>query len=341
MIWLAVGMAVAGLLLSAFFSGSETGFYRATRLRLVLDALAGDRVARGLLWLTNHPSIFVATILLGNNLANYLVSLAAVMGTHALLGGPSHLVALLVPLALAPALFVGGELLPKNLFLQAPNRLLRRSGPLILLFVVLFSPLSALLWGLSKVVGWLLGESPQQVRLTFARRELRRVLEEGHEAGILRPAQRALAQGIFTVAELPLARFTAPLAKWPSAADDATKEDILALAQQRRSPVVLIASPPAAAEPRGYVRVIDLGLSSSPGVAPVRPLLEIPATTPYVDALIQVQTAQESLARVVDAGGKTIGIVTADRLRELLFRGGQEAATTAGGETTYDSLAPE
>ena len=66
MIWIAVPvLAIVGLFLSAFFSGSEIAFYRATRLRLVLDALAGDRISRGLVWLTNHPSIFVATTLVG------------------------------------------------------------------------------------------------------------------------------------------------------------------------------------------------------------------------------------------------------------------------------------
>ena len=84
MIWIALGMAALGLFLSAFFSGSETGFYRVTRMRLVLDAMGGDRTARGLLWLTNHPSMFIATALVGNNLANYLTSLAIVLGTQAL-----------------------------------------------------------------------------------------------------------------------------------------------------------------------------------------------------------------------------------------------------------------
>ena len=63
---------LTGLLLSAFFSGAETGFYRVTRVRLLLDGLAGDPIARGLLWLTNNPALFVATALVGNNLANYL-----------------------------------------------------------------------------------------------------------------------------------------------------------------------------------------------------------------------------------------------------------------------------
>ena len=76
-----------GVALSAFFSGSETGFYRVTRVRLLLDWLAGDRLARGLLWTTNHPSVFVATALVGNNLANYIASLAVVMGTQRIYAG--------------------------------------------------------------------------------------------------------------------------------------------------------------------------------------------------------------------------------------------------------------
>ena len=52
--------------------------------------------------------------------------------------------------------------------------------------------------------------SPEPVRSILARRELRRVLEEGHEAGILHPAQRSLAQGIFAVAGRPVEQFLVP-----------------------------------------------------------------------------------------------------------------------------------
>src|SRR4030042_4230699 len=124
-IWVALVLAGVGIFLSAFFSGSETGFYRATRVRLVLDALGGDPISRGLVWLTGHPSLFVATVLVGNNLANYLTTLAIVMSTQALTFQQGHtaeyLTELIAPLALAPVLFVYGELLPKSLFLQAPN----------------------------------------------------------------------------------------------------------------------------------------------------------------------------------------------------------------------------
>ncbi len=321
MIWYALGLTAVGLFLSAFFSGSETGFYRATRLRLVLDALAGDRVAMGLHWLANHPSLFVATTLVGNNLANYVTSLAIVLGAAALVPLDGHAAELLVPLVLAPLLFVYGELLPKNLFLQSPNRLLRRVGPLLLLFVVLFFPVSVLLWGLNRLLSRFGSESPEEVRLTLARRELRRAMEEGHEVGILRPAQRELAQGIFATAQLPVARFTSPIEQLPRAHTDMSKEEVLRLAGRHRIAVVPVETAGSRGELIGYVRVIELALSNSDEVDPLHQLLEIPHHMPHVAALTRMQSSMQSLARVVNGQGEMVGIVTADQLREPLLRG--------------------
>ena len=64
-------LVLVGMLLSAYFSGTETGFYRASRVRLLLDGLDGDLISRLLLMLTNNPTMFVATTLIGNNLANW------------------------------------------------------------------------------------------------------------------------------------------------------------------------------------------------------------------------------------------------------------------------------
>ncbi len=69
---------LVGLSFSSFFSGSETGIYRVSRVRLLLDALDRSWTSRGMLWLLNHPSIYVATALIGNNIANFMVSLGIV-----------------------------------------------------------------------------------------------------------------------------------------------------------------------------------------------------------------------------------------------------------------------
>ncbi|MDE0818943.1 MAG: DUF21 domain-containing protein, partial [Pirellulaceae bacterium] len=82
MTWEPVALLCIGILSSAFFSGIETGFYRVTRVRLVLDGRDGDWISRSLLWFTNNPSIFVATTLVGNNIANYLTSFAIVLASQ-------------------------------------------------------------------------------------------------------------------------------------------------------------------------------------------------------------------------------------------------------------------
>ena len=329
MIGTALILAALGIFLSAFFSGAETGFYRATRTRLVLDALGGDPIARGLVWFTNNPSFFVASTLVGNNLASYLTSLAIVMGTQALVVSEGHAAELIAPMLLAPLLFVYEELLPKKMFMEAPNRLLRRSGPLLFVFFVLFLPISVLLWGLSKILAQFVGESPEQVRLTLARRELGRVLAEGHEAGILHPAQQAIARGIFAVADQPVSRLATPLRDVPRARADMSRKDILRLARRYRIAAVPVESSPvestnADRQLIGYVRVVDLSLDESEGLAMVRPLLEIGDSDTHVAALMRMHSNGESLARVIDTDGRTIGILTAPDLRAPFFPGGKQ-----------------
>jgi CBS domain containing-hemolysin-like protein len=321
MIWFALGLGSIGLFLSAFFSGSETGFYRVTRIRLVLDALRGDWIARGLLWLANRPSFFIANTLIGNNAANYLTSLAIVLAAQALFSADDHVAEMIAPLAFAPILFVYGELLPKNLFLHAPNRLLRRGGPLFLVFVPLFFPVSVLLLGINRALSALVAESPETVRLKIARRELRRLLAEGHELGILRPAQRELAQGIFSVAKDPVSKYVIPQEQFPCAAENAAKEDVRRLARQYRMPTVLITDPEHPGRVVGYVRVIELDLDSSRDLIPMRPLLRISQAHNHLDALMRLHSQNESLAEVTDEEGRAMGILTAPRLRNPLFRG--------------------
>jgi putative hemolysin len=326
MIWIAMGMAALGLFLSAFFSGSETGFYRVTRIRLVLDAMGGDRTARGLLWLTNHPSMFIATALVGNNLANYLTSLAIVIGAQSLFTGHLLIVELLAPLLFAPVLFVYGELLPKNLFLRAPNRLLRMGGPLLLFFAVLFLPVSGLLWCLNRLVSSFVRQSPDHVRLTLAKRELQNALDEGHEAGVLHPAQAQLARGIFAVAAQPVVQCAASPGDVPRARGNMTKNEVQRVARRFRIaevPIEGTADSDTAEEKQlvGYVRVIDLSLDPSEGLGPIRPFLEVSSSDTHLGALEKMQASGESLAKVVDTDGKTIGILTAGSLREHIVRG--------------------
>jgi CBS domain containing-hemolysin-like protein len=315
----ALALAILGLALSALFSGAETGFYRATRLRLVLDALTGGPVARGLLWMANHPTLFVATVLVGTNLANSLVSLAVVTLTATIFGHSGHMAEVVTSLVAAPVLFVYGELLPKKFFLEAPNRLLHRAGPLVLACAVLFFPVSVVVWGFDRLLRRLVRRSPEEVRTTLARRELRSILEEGQEAGILHPVQRTLAQGVFAIAHEPVSRFVTPLARLPRARSTMSRDAVLGLAGRYRISAVPVEGSDPSRPLIGYVRVIDLALGTSAAWGPLLPLPQIPGNTTHMAALMRMQSGKEDLAAVIDDEGRTIGVVSIENLREPLL----------------------
>lgn len=228
-----------GLLLSAFFSGSETGLYRVSRVRLVLDALGGSTAAKGMVWLLNHPAIFVATTLVGNNLANYLTSLAVVMGVARIYGASSS-AELLGTVMMTPVVFVLGELFPKYLFYHAPYRLISATRPLLLSATLIFAPVSILIGLLGRALQQITGETPFRLRLVMARGELDQVLKHGHEAGILAAGQRELAQRLFEAGNQPAISFGVPANRF--AVVDAPVDVDRARQQARRCnhPIVLV-----------------------------------------------------------------------------------------------------
>jgi len=313
-------LLLLGIFLSAFFSGCETGFYRASRVRFVIAGLDGDLISQYLIKLFNNPTLFVATTLIGNNVANYLTSLAIVLLAQQTTG--SNAAEMLAPILLSPLLFVYGELLPKNLFYRAPNFLLRFSAPLILLFTVLFSPIAALLWGMGRMLEGLLGQSPDKVRLTLARKELQQVLEDGMEAGLLHPTQRHLGQSFFLVASKPIGEICTPLSRIQAISVKASRDRALKFARQRRMadiPVFMSQKN----EPIGYLRTVELMVSDENARISdmVHPFSDVNATDLFGEIILQMESTRQTLARVVSDEGKIIGLLFEDQLTDPLLRG--------------------
>ena len=318
MILTAILLFIVGMFLSAFFSGSETGLYRVTRIRLALDGMTGDPVSRGLLWLVNNPAAFVATSLVGNNLANFMVSRAIVSATQGLLGRWA-LAEVLAPLLIAPFVFVYGELLPKNLYFLAPNKMLRRGGPFFLLCAILFAPFTALLWLLGRVLGRLVGESPEIVRMELARQELMELLNQGQEVGILHPVQHNMSQAVFECGSNPARQYASAASRLLTVKSTDSRSSLLQTARRNHTPELLVAGEKPH-EYLGYVRVIDLHLASDDWNGAIRSLPVIKQTDSHMSAMMTLQGAKQTLGRLVDAQERTIGIVSFRRLAAPLYR---------------------
>lgn len=310
---------LGGLFLSAFFSGSETGLYRLNRIRLMFDARSGDRIAPPLLWLSNHPTLFVASTLVGNNLANYLTSFAVVAAVSQ---SPvaSRSAELAATIALSPIVFVYGELLPKSLFFRAPNRLTRLGGPLMLLCVVVFSPLTGVLWGIGRVLQQWIGEAPLKMQQSLARHELQRLLQEGHEVGLLKTSQQHLSRNLFSVASRPVAGFCAAKSRVLQVQLGDAKAALLQTAKKGSHSAAVVHDPASPNKWIGYVRIVDLYLDESDTVDRMRPLPEVLSNESHLHALMHLQENDEEMAQVLDANGKCIGVVYVEDLMSPLFR---------------------
>jgi putative hemolysin len=311
-------LALSGLLLSAFFSGSETGFYRAHRLRFVVDSMGGDRLAQLLLRLFNRPAWFVSTALVGNNIANYLASLAIVL----LASQVGVWAEYTFPLILAPFLFVYGELLPKHLFYLAPNYLLRLVAPLVVFFALLFAPLSIALSGISRLMERWIGQSPVKVKTTLARRELSQFLLEGQEAGVLLPIQREIAESFLLLASKPIREFCLPLSQIEFVRDEYTIEEVLKIAERHQLAEIPVLKSKSH-QLIGYVRTSDLlfeKIKSRP-LRRIRKLREILSTELYGESLIQMHSANDTMLKVVGLQGQLVGLVTLNRLTQRILEG--------------------
>ena len=313
-------LLIVGILLSAFFSGAETGFYRVTRVRLATEALGGSWVSQALLRLANQPTLFVATTLVGNNLANYTVSLSVVMASQLMYPAGGMWVKILGPILITPVVFLCGELLPKNLFYDAPNRLLKRCAPPLLACTVLFAPVTILLWAFGRVLQLLTKTSPQELRLTLARRELAELIAEGHEVGILRPVQQSLAQAMLAVAGKPVKDFALPAGRAVRVTTTMSKSDVLRIAQRHKRTVLPVEDPRQKRQLVGYLRMVDLYMNDSPDLPEPLPLVSLHENQSCLSALRMLSHVLDPLGHVMDDAGRTVGFVTGRELRLALLR---------------------
>jgi len=320
MIWFALALLFVSLLMSAFFSGSETGFYRASRARLVMNAIKGKRADRLALMMTNQPALIVATVLIGNNIANYLVSLSIVLGVGSLFDDRNQVAELVAPLLMTPFLFVYGESLPKAMFFRAPNRLLRAVAPLLAVITLLLLPASLVLWGMSRGLEWFLGQAPERVRQTLGRREMEKVLEESQEIGLLHPAQRLISQNFFLIASQPARSLAIPPSRIATVAAGKPAGAFVEAARKQPHGVALVRAPDSD-QVIGYVRIADL-LVLQDRQQPVkewRQMMEIAPDESAGEALMQMQARRQMVARIEGADPQSTRYLLRQRLVKPLW----------------------
>ncbi|MBW3538799.1 MAG: DUF21 domain-containing protein [Planctomycetes bacterium] len=315
----ALALFAVGLRLSAFFSGSETGFYRASFIRVSIDANAGDRVAQRLLWFARHPAYFVATCLVGNNVANYLTTVAVGLAAVALVPMQSDWVEIAGAMLMAPVVFIFGELLPKNLYYRAPLYHLRREVRIFSGFYRLFLVVSFPLIGISKLLERIAGSAERPLQTLRGRSRLAQLLSRGRAAGLLTEVQSRLVHGLLYTAAEPVSAAMTPASRVLGMADDASRAELLDYARRYGTAAVMLRRAGTEDEWYAYVRVADLAVTQRPLRALVRTMPTIDPRGSKLEALLALREAGATHG-VVASGDVARGVVSDRGLVEGLFR---------------------
>jgi Mg2+/Co2+ transporter CorB len=133
------GTLITLLVLSAFFSGSETGMMAANKIKLRNLSKKPHKGAKRALKLLKKPDLLLSTILVGNNFANILASAIVTIIMIDYFGGN----VLLGSIALTLAILIFSEITPKTMAAIKPESFAIRSSLLLKILLFVFKPLIA------------------------------------------------------------------------------------------------------------------------------------------------------------------------------------------------------
>jgi len=186
--WITVGAVFILLIMSGFFSGSETALTAASRSKLQTKANKGSAGAARALNVTNDTEGLIGSILLGNNLVNILAtSLITALFTQ-MMGENGILLATLVMTFLV---LVFAEVLPKTYAItNAESAAISVSRP-ISVFVFIFAPIVSFVRFLVRGVLWIFGVATDpDSNILAVREEIAGALTLGHQEGVVEKEDR-------------------------------------------------------------------------------------------------------------------------------------------------------
>jgi len=179
------------LLLSAFFSSTETAFSSVSKIRLKNLADNGNKKAKTALYVAERYSKALTTILVGNNIVNIANSALATVFFVNIFGEAQGTVISTVVITIVVLIF--GEVLPKNIAIDNAEKICITFAPVLKFLMVLLTPLSIILMGINKLYKKLARNSNHQ-EPSVTEDELKYIIESIEEEGVLEQQESELVQ---------------------------------------------------------------------------------------------------------------------------------------------------
>ncbi len=199
-IFVSLGTIVALLILSAFFSGSETALTATSRALMLELERKGNKKAALVQQLISAKETLIGAILLGNNFVNILASALATSLLVGLFGDTGVIYATLVMTALV---LIFAEVLPKTYAIAHPERMSLAVSPFIRVIVAVFGPVTRVVQIIVRQVLSLFGVNlDEKTAVLSAHEEIRGAINLHHlEGGVIKD-DRDMLSGLLNLREM-------------------------------------------------------------------------------------------------------------------------------------------
>lgn len=315
--WLFIAI-IALIIMSAFFSCTETAYSCSSRIKLRTLASNGDKRAKKVLDLaeTNYDR-FLSSVLIGNNIVNLSASTLATIFFASLIEneGTSALVS---TAAITVAVLIFGEITPKFIAKTYPEKFAAAFYPIIKFFYYLFTPLNLIFGGWK----WLLSKIFRFKNANVVTEdEIMTIVEEAEEDGTLKTEETKLIRSVIEFDDLEVGDILVPRVNIVAADIESSMDDIRKIFDKEgysRIPVYKdsVDTIIGTIHEKDFFNAYLRGKKGIDGI-----MQNAFYTTEHAkisDLLRQLQKKKIHIAVVLDEYGGTLGLVTLEDILEEL-----------------------
>lgn len=309
-------LIIAMVIMSAYFSATETAFSSLNKTRLKAMAEKGNKKAELALSLAENYDKLISTILIGNNIVNIACASIGTMLFVELINAQSGPAVSTVVITIVVLIF--GEITPKSIAKDVPEKFAMFSAPIIRILIVLLTPISFLFGQWQKFASRIIKDDEDS---KMSQEELLMIVEEVTEEGSLDDDEGDLIKNAIEFADQEARDILTHRVDLKAVSITDEKQEIAKIFEKTRLSRLLVYEE-SIDNIIGVIHIKDF--FTEQGITK-RPLEKIMATPVFVqeyekinDLLKRLQKNKTHIAVVIDEYGGTLGIVTMEDILEEL-----------------------
>ena len=300
------------VIMSAFFSATETAFSSVNKTKLKVLADKGNRKATLTLRLSENYDTLISTILIGNNIVN--IALASI-GTMVFVGLYGDVGATVSTAVITVVVLIFGEVTPKSIAKDNPEAFAMFSAPFIRLLIILLTPLNVLFSLWKRLVSHIFKTRSES---KMSQEELLQLVEEVEQDGSIDANEGELLRNVLEFRDLIAEDILTHRIDVEAVPEDITREELAAaFAETRFSRLPVFRE--TIDHVIGIIHQKDFYTDNTRPIAElITPAVYVRPSEKIQNLLAQLQASKSHVAVVVDEYGGTLGIVTMEDILEEL-----------------------